>query len=142
MGCISHGKYTFASFLSSIICPYLRHSNHSTNDCELQDFSGIKQEHNKTATLHLLHMSPSCNIYDQVFLVYLSWNICYRSAPPLSVASGRLVTLMLAMILSIIPAELKGNWTFCQFLKFFVSARKFPLLQWSVPPVDLISRTL
>lgn len=33
--------------------------------------------------------SPSCNIYDWLFLVYLSWNICYRiAAPPLSVVSG------------------------------------------------------
>lgn len=40
------------------------------------------------------------------------------------------------MIHSIIPAELKGNRTSCQFLKFFVTARKFPRLRWSVSPVD------
>lgn len=27
--------------------------------------------------------SPSCNIYDWLFLVYLSWNICYQIAAPL-----------------------------------------------------------
>lgn len=38
--------------------------------------------------------SPSCNIYDWLFLVYLSWNICYRIAAPLSVCGigGSLVT--------------------------------------------------
>lgn len=141
MGFISYGKYTFSSFLSSIISPYLRHSNHYTNDCELWNVSGIKQEESDCNTTPAPHVSrqtisPSCNIYDQVFLVYLSWNICYRSAPPLSVASGRLVTQMVAMIHSIIRAELKGNRTSCQFLKFFVSARKFPRPWWSVSPVD------
>lgn len=57
MGFISYGKYTFASFLSSIIFPYLRHSNHSTNDCEFQNFSGIKQEESDCNTTPASHVS-------------------------------------------------------------------------------------
>lgn len=48
----------------------------------------MKQEESDCNTTPAPHVScqttnPSCNIYDQLFLVYLSWNICYHTAPPL-----------------------------------------------------------
>lgn len=111
----------YLSFLSSIIFPYLRHSNHSNHWLWT-----LKLLRNKTGRKWLQHCTCSTCLHPATFMTRCSWftwaGISVIIVHLLSVASGRLVTHMVAITHSIIRAELKGKRTSCQFLKFFVSS--------------------
>lgn len=88
MGFISHGKYVLSFFFK--IYNFPSPFSDIMNILQINTTSETYPELNRkrlTATsaprVSCQTNSPSCNIYDRLFLVYLSWNICYHTAPPL-----------------------------------------------------------